>query len=169
VILTITAHEKGKTVEEGGGFIMTNTMWLAPRIAALDEIREFDMKYFKAIAGEEGLAAVQGLTAALAMFPAIKPMMETMQNEGSKLNGTPILTTSVMESVKSEAQMKESSQQSSGGRGGITGGLTRRVMGNRGQPQPKSTVFTTTRELLSIDTSATEADVAIPTGFKERK
>src|SRR6478609_4576257 len=45
VILTITAHEKGKKVEESGGFIMTTDMWLAPKIAGLDELIQFQLKY----------------------------------------------------------------------------------------------------------------------------
>src|SRR5262245_14061255 len=32
VILTITMREKGKTLDEGGGMVMTNDMWLAPKV-----------------------------------------------------------------------------------------------------------------------------------------
>jgi hypothetical protein len=30
VVLTITGREKGRTLEQGGGFVLTNTLWLAP-------------------------------------------------------------------------------------------------------------------------------------------
>jgi len=36
--LTITGHEKGKKIEDSGGIILTNDMWMGPKIAALDEI-----------------------------------------------------------------------------------------------------------------------------------
>jgi len=66
------------------------------------------------------------------------------------------------ETVKSAAAM---AQAPSGG-GGISGALARRMMG---KPQQRSVLFTSTNETLSIDPTATDADVAIPAGFKEKK
>lgn len=170
VILTITGQEKGKTLEDGGGIVVTTTMWLAPRIAALDELTQFDFRYMKAIMGEEGAAQLQQLAAAFALYPAILPAMQRMQAEGTKLQGTALVTTTVFETVKSAAEMKAATPDRSGGGGGLGGRLAGRLMGGRGQASgPRSTVFTTTRELLSVDTSASEADVAIPAGFKEKK
>ena len=42
VVMTITVREKGKTLEESGGMVLTSDMWLAPKIAAMKEIAEFD-------------------------------------------------------------------------------------------------------------------------------
>jgi len=52
VIMTITARQKDKTLEEGGGFVMTNDMWLAPSQAAAQEITDFFMQYAQAVYGE---------------------------------------------------------------------------------------------------------------------
>jgi hypothetical protein len=170
VILTITGKEKGKTLEDGGGFVMTSTMWLGPRIPALDEIAQFEMKFVKAVYGDDFAAQAQQLAAAFAMYPSMQPMMAKMQAEGGKLQGTPLQTTTVFESVKSDAQMKEAqSQQSSGGGGGLTGALASRMMGSKTAPKARSTVLTTTHDYLSIEASAADADVAIPAGFKEKK
>ncbi len=170
VILTITGKEKGKTLEEGGGFVMTNTMWLGPRIAALDEIGQFDMKYIKAVYGDDFAAQAQQLAAAFALYPSMQPMMAKMQAEGGKLQGTALQTTAVFENVKSDAQMKDAqSQQSSSGGGGLSGALASRMMGSKTAPKQRSTVFTTTHEYLSVNPSASDADVAIPAGFKEKK
>ena len=38
-IMTITVREKGKTLEQSGGMVMTSDMWLAPKIAAMKEVR----------------------------------------------------------------------------------------------------------------------------------
>jgi hypothetical protein len=170
VVLTLTAKQKGKTLEESGGYVMTNTMWLGPRIAALDEITQFDLKYIKAVYGDDFAAQAQQLAAAFAMYPSMQPMMAKMKAEGGKLQGTALETTSVFESVKSEAQMKESSsQQSSGGGGGLTGALASRMMGGNKPPKPRSTILTTVHNVLSIETAAADADVAMPAGFKEKK
>lgn len=167
VVMTITASEQGKTLEEGGGSVMTNTMWLGPRIAALDEIHQFDVKYMKAVMGEEGAAAMQQLTAVFAMFGSAKPMMEKMQTEGPKLNGSPLHLTLVMESVKSAEQMKTASSQQQSSGGGMSGMLAKKMMG--GPPKQRSLVMTSITEVLTVATSAADADVAIPAGFKEKK
>jgi len=165
VILTITAHEKGKKIEESGGFILTNDLWLAPRIAALDEIGAFYMKFFQAVYGD--MIDMRQMAALAAMFPSLGKMNTRMQAESKKLDGTSLLTTTTFETMKSADQMKDASQPSSGG-GGIGGRLASRIM-RRGPVEQKSLLMTTTNERLTIQTSATADDVAIPAGFKEKK
>jgi hypothetical protein len=48
VIMTITLREKGKTLEQGG-MVTTTDMWLAPKIAAMKEIADFDVRYAQAL------------------------------------------------------------------------------------------------------------------------
>jgi hypothetical protein len=165
VILTITAHEKGKKIDESGGFILTNDLWIAPKIAALDEIGAFYMKFFQAVYGD--LIDMRQMAALAAMFPSLGKMNTRMQAEAKKLDGTPLMTTTTFETVKSAEQMKAAQGSSSGG-GGLSGRLASRIM-RRGPVEPKSTLMTSTNEKLSIQTSATAEDVAIPTGFKEKK
>ena len=170
VVLMITGREKGRTLEEGGGFVMTSTMWLAPKIAALDEQVQFDLKFFRAIYGEQFAQDMQQMVTAFALYPSLKPMMDKMRAEGGKLDGTPLHSTLTFEAVKSAEQMKASQeqQQQSGG-GGLGGVLGRRIMGNKGQPQQRTTVLTTISETLLVEPAAADADVAIPAGFKEKK
>jgi hypothetical protein len=170
VVLTITGHEKGKALEESGGFIMTNDMWLGPKVAALDEIAAFQMKFFQAVYGEALQLDPQQTAALSAMFPSFQKMAQQMQSEGKKMQGTALLTTMTFESMKSDADMKAGASQESGGSGGISGrlgGMLARKM--RGPAQQKSTILTTTVERLSVEPSASADDVAIPAGFKEKK
>jgi hypothetical protein len=172
VVLTITGKEKGKTLEEGGGYVLTDTAWIGPTIAALDEIRDFDLKYFKAVFGEEGALAMQQMAALFAMFAGSQPMMQKMGAESAKLQGTPLQSTVVLERVKSAEQMKAASAQSgdSGGGGGLSGMLARRMTAGRGgSQQARATVLTMMNEYVTVETSASDADVAIPAGFKEKK
>jgi hypothetical protein len=172
IIVTVTGREKGKTLEESGGFLMTNTMWLAPRIEALDEIVAFDVRFIKAVYGEDAFAQMQQMATAFAMFSSMKPMMEKLQAENRNLQGTPLQSTILFEQVKSAAQAKAAAadQSSGSGGGGLSGRLSGRLMGGRGQSSgPRSTVFTSSREMLAVETSATDSDVAIPIGFKEKK
>lgn len=168
-IVTVTGHEKGKTLEESGGFVMTSDMWLGPKIAALDELLQFELKYARAVYGESMVADMQQMASVIAMYPQYQTMASQMQTEGRKLQGTPLSTTMTFEAVKSPEEMKdsESQQQSSGG--GIGGMLSHKLMGKPSEPQQRAKVMTTTHDLLSVATSVSADDVAIPAGYKEKK
>lgn len=167
VIMTITARQQNQTLNEGGGFVMTSDMWLAPAQPGADEIVDFYMQYAQAVYGEAlGLDPRQaaGMTA---MFPALGGLSSKMVEEAKKMQGTPIRTESVFETVKSAAQMQAAGAQQPSG-GGFGGMLARRLGGNRDAEQ-RGKVMTTTNELESISTTVTDADVSIPAGFTEKR
>jgi hypothetical protein len=170
VILTVAMHGKGKTVEESGGLVLTNNLWLAPRIAAMDELAAFYMKYVKAIFGSSFTGVDPRQALSMTMFiPGLGSLMERMAAESHRLQGTALMSTSVLETVRSAEQMKAAGSQSSSGGGGLGGMIGRGLMRGRGQVQQRSKTFTMTNETLSVATTASDADVAIPAGFKERK
>jgi hypothetical protein len=171
-ILTITVHEKGKTLEEGGGLVMTNDMWIAPKISEMDEIGAFDLKFARAIYGDAmpNIDAAQ-MSMLLASYPAFKEMTAKMSAEAKKLEGTPLVVVTTMEAVKSAEQMKASASAS--GAPNPTGGLAGRLAARMG-PKPKAAeqktkAFSSSNETISISTTVTDADIAIPAGFKEKK
>lgn len=166
VIMTITLREKGKTLEEGGGFVMTADSWMGPKIPAIQEITDFEMRYWKALQGPEaGAMSAQQMAALLAAFPMVQKAMERMKQEGSKLDGTPLAQTTTFESVKSKEMMEQQKQE--GGGGGLGGMLARRL--KKEDPKPRATIFTTTSEYLEVGTNVAPSDLAIPEGFKEKK
>lgn len=169
VVLAITMRQKGRTLEESGGLVMTSTMWLAPVVPALQELTNFQMKYFQALFGDSyaGMNA-QSMNALAAMMPGLGTLTARMAAEQRRLKGSPIHTTMVFETVRSAEQMKQAEAgRPSGGGGGIGGALAGRLM-RRGTPQPRSTVMTTTTEILSIDTTVTDQELAIPANFRQR-
>jgi hypothetical protein len=182
-VMTITLREKGKTVEQSGGMIVTSDMWLAPKIAAMKEIADFDMRYAKQLYGEmiAGVSAEQ-MAAAMAMYPMMKQALGRMSAEGSKLEGTPIQTTTTMDAVKSPEQIAEESKASAnedkssaqGGVGGLLGGFAKKMAakkmsGGEDASKPRTTFMTATTEVLKVATDVAPADVAVPAGFKENK
>lgn len=169
VIVTVTMREKGRTLEEGGGMVLTSDMWLGPEVPALKEIQDFDLRYAKAVYGE-ALPALRQLGAMTAMYPGMQQLMERAQAESDKLTGTPLMTTLTIEAVRRAAQPEEASAQRGGGGGiggALAGRLARRMAG--GRSEPRSTLVTSVHELLAIDASASDADVAMPAGFRERR
>lgn len=171
VIMTITVREKGKTLEDGGGMVMTSDMWMADPIPALAEIQQFDRTYFEKLAGP--LAAgmdAQQMAMASALYPMMKDAMARMQKEGARLKGTALASTTKFEGVKSKAEMSQASSggQEAGG-GGIGGMLARRMMKKKPEDQSaRATIFTTDHEVQSIATSVPDTDVAIPAGYRDK-
>jgi len=171
VIMTITVREKGKTLDDGGGFVMTADSWLGPQIPALKEVADFDMRYWKQLQGPEamGMSAEQ-MAMIVAMYPMMKQASERLAKEGAKLNGTPLATTTTFEGVKSKAQMAEAAEGSkSSGGGGLSGMLARRITKKDGDDKPRATIFTVFSETQEVATSVAPADIDLPAGFKEKK
>ncbi len=165
VIVTVTAHEKGKTLEEGGGVVMTNDTWVGPKIDALNELLEFDLRFFKAVYGDEAMAAAQQFGAMLAAYPSVQKLMDEMGSRLRAIDGTVLMATMKTETIKSAAAMAQTPAAPTGGLGGA---LARRLGAGR-KPEQRSVLFTSTTETLSIDTTASDGDVALPAGFKERR
>lgn len=169
-VMTITVREKGKTLEDGGGLVMTSNIWLGPQIPQMKEQADFEMRYWKQLEGPEVAAiSAQQMAAVMASFPLVKTAMERMQKEGTKLQGTPLETTTVFESVKSKAQLAEAQNNSSNSAGGGLGGMLARKMMKKEEPKARATVLTLHNEVLEVSTSVSAADVAVPADFKEKK
>ncbi|MBE3134519.1 MAG: hypothetical protein IMZ55_13700 [Acidobacteria bacterium] len=179
VITTITVHEKGKTIEQNGGLVMTADTWLAPKNPALKEIADFDMKYWKALQTPAMADAAAQMAQALAMYPGLGQAFTKLQSEKGNLDGTAILTTVTVESAPNPQQAAQAGEQESGkpaGIGGMLGGLGR--LGRKKTDEPaapasggsgvkgRTAVMTTINEVLSVAAAASEADVAVPPGFK---
>jgi hypothetical protein len=178
VVMTITVREKGKTLEQGGGLVLTSDMWLAPKIAAMQEVAAFDLKYAQKLYGP----MVAGVTASqmamlMATYPMIKDAMARMRTEGGKLDGTAIQTTVTTDAVKSAEQIAQESKAAaeskptSGGLSGRLGGMIARKIGPKSDDaaKPRTTFMTMNTEVLKVATTVAPEDVAVPAGFKESK
>src|SRR5689334_15570845 len=172
VIMTITVREKGKTLEDGGGLVMNVDSWLGPQIPALKEVAEFDLKYWKQLAGSDsmGMSAEQ-LAMVMAMYPTLKQASDRMQKEAPKLQGTPLASTTTVDGVKSKEEVAASSQNSDTPKsiGGIGGMLARKMAkkdeGNANGSANRATILTAEHEFQEVQTSVAAADVEMPAGF----
>jgi len=163
-VMTVTVREKGRTLEDGGGLVMRSNSWMAPAIPAMRELSDFELRYWKAIAPEAAGVSAEQMAAMVAMYPMLKQAMERLKAEGSKLQGTPLATTTVVEAVKSKEQMAQQPEQSSGG--GISGMLARRMI--KKDDKPRATVVTLNHETLEVTPAVAAEDLQIPAGFKQK-
>ena len=73
--------------------VLTSDMWLTPKIAAMKEIQDFDIRYAQKLFGPMiAGASAEKMAAATAMYPLMAPALARMRTEGAKMNGTPIST-----------------------------------------------------------------------------
>jgi hypothetical protein len=186
VVMTMTTREKGKALEESGGMVMTSHIWLTSSIRATKELADFDQRYAKAMEQILGLGgSMEQMAMATAMYPGMKDMIGKMQVESVNMEGTPVLTEMTMEAVKSKTQMTQDQDQkqtqeteSSGGLGSVRGlggmlgrklGGKKKTEGEAEKPADRVTIITMNNELLKVETSVPDSDMAIPAGFKEKK
>jgi hypothetical protein len=153
---------------------MTSDSWMAPRIPALAELANFELRYWQQIQGPGAVGmSPEQMAMVLAQYPMVKDAMDRMQKEGTKIDGTPLLTTMTFDAVKSKEQLAAEAQnnQSSGGSSGGLGGMLAKKMMKKesGDPKPRATIFTTTHEYLELATSVAAGDLDIPAGFKEKR
>ena len=180
VVMTISVHEKGKTLEQSGGLIMTTDAWMGPKIAAMKEIADFDRRYYEKLHGPMvASASPEQMATAMAMYPGMKDAMAKASSESGKMDGTAILQTTTMDSVKSPEEMAQQQKQSdddtkeaaSGGIGGMMGAFGKKMAKKKteGEPKARNTFMTVNTEVLKVTTDVPQTDVAVPAGFKENK
>jgi hypothetical protein len=182
VVMTIAVREKGKTLEEGGGLVMTGNSWVAPTIAGVSEVAVFDRRYAEKLALATMIDAKQ-MAQVMAMYPMMADAMKRLQAENVNLDGTLVMTVVNVEAVasaeqaaqaKAEPAKDEPAPRGIGGLAGALGGrLGRRVAGGGQEPAASATpgrasVMTMEHQLMKVTASAADADVQIPAGFKQK-
>jgi hypothetical protein len=168
VVATITVHEKGRTVEDRGGLIVTSDMWLGPEIPAMKELADFEMRYWKAIAPETPAISAEQMAAVLAMYPMVKQGIDRLNKEKVNMQGTALSTVTTFDAVKSPDQMAKESESSGGSGGGLGGMLARKMMKKDKEDKPRVTIFTMTGETLEIATTVPPGDLEVPAGFRQQ-
>jgi hypothetical protein len=173
-IVTITVHEKGKKIEQSGGFVLTSDMWMGPKIPAMRELGEFDRKFVQKVYGTAMDAEMIKAAAAMAATPQFAKAMKALAEHRGSFEGTPVRTILTFDTVPGPAtqQTASSDEQPASGAGAVFGGLMKKMKERRSSSSEgageKSTMFDSTSELLKATTSAASEDVALPAGFKQR-
>lgn len=173
VVATVTVREKGRTLDQSGGAVITSDMWITATVKNLKEVATFEQRYMEKLHGPTLMAAARTQMAMLlAAHPGIGSALERLQDESVKMDGTPVVTTTTIESVKSAAQVAQASASESEAPRGLGGMLGRKIGSKLGKDRdsgkPRSTLLTMTHEVLSVSPEVTDADVALPSGFKQK-
>jgi len=184
VVMTMAMHEKGKTLDEAGGMLITFDSWLAPRIAAMKEVADFEMRYWKKMALDTAAPSAEGMAQAFAMYPGLKDGMARLEKEKVNMDGTAIETVTTMQSVqtKEQAAQKKQDDQEAGSPTGGLGGMLGRFGKKKEEPKPadaqpkaasdsdtRVTIMTSMNSLLSVGTTVSADEVAVPATFKLRR
>ena len=179
-IVTVTVHEKGKTLEKSGGWVLTNDMWMGPKIAAMSEIYQFDRRFAQKIYGTTFMGEMQAAAMAMAATPAFGKAMKAFSDKRGSFDGTAIRTNMKFEVVagtdpSTQQQASQQEEQPHSVSSAVMGGLFNKMKERREQKKAeqggdpnRSTMFDSTSELTRASATATAEDVALPAGFRQR-
>lgn len=168
VIVTVTVREKGKKLEQSGGAVMTADMWMGPRVAALREMEEFDRRYVqKLYEGTISGADMRQMAMLMATAPQFAKAMQKFQEKRSAFDGSAIRTNLKFETVAGANAKAEEEDESTAATKAIAGLLGRMKKKDAASEEKasapgRSTLFSSTNEVLSASGSATDMDVAVP-------
>jgi hypothetical protein len=178
VVATITVRQKDKKAEEGA-MVVTASMWLAPRIAAVKELEDFDLRVAQKLYLPMAQSMAADMAPALAAYPGLTDALKKLELEKVNMDGSAIRTIVRADFLGSDSQapaakpVEEKKQQEiPKSLGGLLGGLGRRAAA-RNDEAPKNetgraSFMTSTTELLSVSTTVSDSEVAIPAGFKAK-
>jgi hypothetical protein len=150
------------------------------------EITDFDMRYAKKLAENTTLPSGDQLAQAFAMYPGLKDGMARIQREKVTMDGTPIETVMTVQTVQTKEQAAsakkqdtERSDSSASPIGGMLGRLGRKKEepkeADAGAPKAspdtdtRVTFMTTTNSLVSVSTTVSADEIAVPATFKLKK
>lgn len=184
-VMTIAVREKGKTLDQSGGIVMTTDMWMAANAPSSKDLIEFERRYAEKVYGLSVTgASAQDMAAVMGMYPQMKPALDKMRAEGTKLQGTAILSEMRVEAVPAGTANQPSAAapapaaeepKKKGGLGGMIGGLKKMAEQSQAQqsggdqkPQ-RAIIMTTTSETLKLTNTVDAEAVAIPAGFTQQK
>lgn len=177
-IATITVHEKGKKIEQSGGVVLTADMAIGPKIDAMNEIADFDRRFFMKVYGNSFSGAdMQQMAALLSRTPALARAMKEFAAKSASFKGTPIRTMLNFESVAGTEQSQQQAEASSADASAATaivGGFLNKMKNKRAEKNGttatagRSSLFDSTTEILSVRDGADNDAVTIPAGFKKR-
>jgi hypothetical protein len=169
-VATVITHEKGKTLEQSGGFVLTSDMWMGPHIAAMKEVADFDRRYINKLYGSSFDAEMVKMAAAMAMQPALGKAMKELGAHRGSFEGTPVRTTTTFETVPGPATQQAENNDSAPASPGaaLLGGLMKRRQARQNEEGGHSSMFDSLTELMKATTTASSADVTIPADFKQK-
>jgi hypothetical protein len=176
VILRVTVHEKGRSLQQAGGLLFRNDLWMAPKLTELDELNAWNKRYALKMAEVYGVAAgtdaVEQMAKLQTMYPGAQKAIEQLRAETEKVNlaGTPVATTLTVTAIRSQEQLAAAEKDSMNANTGITGFLAKQAFKKgAGDPtEPRQMLLTSARELLRVTKDASDADVALPSGLKAK-
>jgi hypothetical protein len=180
VVATMNVHSKDKNSGDEGAMVVTVNMWLAPRIAALKELEEFDLRVAQKLYLPVAQEMAATMASALATYPGLKDAMSRLQTEKVNMDGVALRTVFHGDFVVNPNQPAPTAKPAEQNKqpeiprslGGLLGGLGKKTAArndeNTNKDKPGS-FMTSTTEMTSISTTVSDADVSIPAGFKEQK
>lgn len=187
VILTMTASGEGTDAQSGetgkGGMVVTSTHWMANSVKGYDEVQAFQTAFAQKLGEMAGANSMAQMLENLKKTnPQLAEAMKKLEQEGKRLQGVSLLTTTVFETwaegAANQTPQTEKTEESGPTKsvGGLLGGFGKKL-GQKAMKKDesasnngRSVLLESTSEITTIATSAVDAGLfAAPMGYKQKE
>lgn len=187
VVVTITLHPKGQSLEEGGGAVLTARLWQGPELPEMRERQAFQ-RHFAEKLGLQELVESEGrsMTGAMIGSPAVRQALEEFRKKRESFEGVSYRTEVSLDTVGGTAPPPGGEPGAEGEEGKSLGGMLRGLgktfsrkrrsrEGEGAGPGPgpgaggRAKVFGSTTRVVSVSDTVADDEVALPAGFKQKK
>lgn len=173
-IMTLIVKEKPKTPAEdtvGARLKLTSTSWLCPKLDGSDEIDAFNKKLAEKLGfGFDEAKSRNVWEQIMQSYPQIKDIADTLREKGKDLEGTPVRTHAVYETI---GQVKPAGQEETEGTptsvGGLLKGLGKKTVKKDEDKGPKPLIEITNDVLRQEVTPVDQTIFTIPEKYKLEK
>ncbi|MDH3627357.1 MAG: hypothetical protein OEV00_09580 [Acidobacteriota bacterium] len=155
----VTVHQDGMTLEDGGGAVLTATIMVGPKLKVFDEFQRFRQDYMQALELDQPIRETdQKLTEILAGSPALRNAMTRYYEDRGKLNGAPLRTELMLETVPLPLSEEETAKNADAG---MLSKIGKKLFKKRQREREEALAnggrilqFKTVNEVLSVSSSS---------------
>ncbi|MDQ7007389.1 MAG: hypothetical protein Q9Q40_09155 [Acidobacteriota bacterium] len=179
----VTLRQKGKSLEEGGGLVLSAGTWMGPESQAFAERLEFQRRMAEKLGFGDLEGMRKSMVSAMTAWPGMDQAMQAFRDKQAAFRGSPLRTELTIETVAGSESADPPAEAETGERpgaklGGMLRGLGKRLRRSRGSEGEraaaadaggKRVLMTSRTEVLSQGGEVAESAVSIPEGFKRRR
>lgn len=171
VIMTVTVKEKPKAEAEdtaGAEMRMTSTSWLCPNLEGSDEINAFNKKLAEKLGfGFDEAQSKNMWEQIMQSYPQIKDISETMKEKGNGLEGTPVRTYAIYETIGQVKPVgQEDQEETPTSVGGLMKGFGKKAIKKDEDKGPKPLIEITNDVLRQELTPVDQTMFSVPEKYK---
>lgn len=151
----------------------TSNVWLAPDVAAYQEVQDFYRRLGEKLGEEWRASSINLLSLLTSSNPEAAESFQKLQEQAGKLQGAPLLTVTRIEASGTKPATEAKAEEEPESKGGLfgkkpsLGGLLKKKVEKKEEGNGRSLILEITTKLSNLSTAALSDDLfQVPEGYK---